>query len=90
MSNQTASITVYRTTTCPFCVAAAQALDDLGAVYEEVSPDNHPDRRSVTNEILPGHMTVPLIVVDGSPIGGYQELMGLQSQGKLQPMLFGD
>lgn len=89
MAQQTAKVTFYRTEYCPFCVAAARLLDGLGITYETVSLDDHPDRHNVTNAILPGHYTVPLVVVDDRPLGGYQELAALHADGELRPMLFG-
>ena len=89
MASQTAKVTMYRTEYCPFCVAAARLLDGLGVNYETVSLDDHPDRHSVTNTILPGHYTVPLVVVDDQPIGGYQELAALHADDELRSMLFG-
>jgi len=82
-------VTVYRTRWCPFCVAAARLLDQLGVVYEEISLDGHPDRRAFTSGILAGHTTVPLIVIGDEPIGGYQELAQLESAGRLGALLGG-
>ena len=82
-----AKVTVYRTRFCPFCVAAARLLDTLGVVYEEVSVDGHADRRSLTSGILAGHTTVPLIVIGEEPIGGYEELVQLESSGRLEELL---
>jgi len=76
-------ILVYRTRSCPFCVAAEQLLRSRGAVFEEVFLDDHPDRRAATAAILPGHYTVPLVVIDGEPLGGFTELQKLDAQGGL-------
>ena len=80
----TAKIQVYLTTTCPFCVAATQLLRDRGLDYEPIVLDQHPDRRGATDAILPGHKTVPLVVIDGKPIGGFRELTTLDESGELQ------
>ena len=90
MSEQTAKVTVYRTRYCPFCVAAARLLDQLGVSYEEVDLGGEPDRGSVTHAILPGHHTVPLVVIDQQPIGGYEELAALHGEGRLEAMLFAE
>jgi len=81
---------MYRTQFCPYCVDAAQLLDQLGVDYQTVSLDDHPNRRQATNEILPGHHTVPLVLIGGEPIGGYQELMALHGEDRLRPLIFGD
>ena len=89
MSEQRAKVTVYRTSTCPFCIAAAQLLDDRGIQVDEVSLDRHPDRRGFTSEILPGHGTVPLVVIDDRPSGGFDALRAMDASGELQKLVFG-
>lgn len=84
------SITVYRTRGCPFCVMVAELLKQLDVEFEEVFLDDRPDRQKVTSDILPGHHTVPLVVVDGEPIGGFDELRQLQAAGRLEGLLRGD
>jgi len=90
MPAQTAKVTVYRTRYCPFCVAADRMLRKLGVDFEEIPLDDHDDRRGFTAELMPGHYTVPLILIDDQPIGGYQEMMALQGDGRLEPMIFGE
>lgn len=76
-------VTVYRTATCPFCIAAVDLLREHGVAFEEVALDSHPDRRAFTASIKPGHRTVPLIVIDGQPIGGFDDLAALAADGGL-------
>ena len=45
-------------------------------------------RRGFVDQILPGHSTVPLVLIDGKPVGGYEELMALEASGELDRMLF--
>lgn len=80
---------MYRTSGCPFCVMAAEFLDGLGYEFEEVSLDDHPDRRELTNSILSGHYTVPLVVVGDRPVGGLDELQALHAAGELDQALRG-
>ena len=68
---------------------ATELLDSLGATVEEIDLDDHPDRASVTRAILPGHSTVPLVVIDDKPVGGFQELSALHQRGQLGEMIFG-
>lgn len=76
-------IVVYRTRSCPFCVAAETLLRSKGLEFEEVYLDDDPDRRGTTAKILPGHHTVPLVVIDSEPIGGFTELQALDARGGL-------
>ncbi len=54
--------TIYTSATCPWCVRAKLLLDKLGAEYEEIV-QKHPD-----------WPTVPYILKDRNPIGGFTEL----------------
>ncbi len=88
MPEQSAEVQVYRTRMCPFCVAAAAFLDQRGIRYDEVFLDNHPDRQAVTEALLPNHRTVPLIVIDGAPLGGFDQLRAADASGDLQRRVF--
>jgi len=67
---------MYTTSWCGFCVAAKRHLDDLGVPYEEVQVDGEPGFRQWLYETT-GGWTVPQIVIDGTPVGGYTELRRL-------------
>jgi glutaredoxin 3 len=82
-------IVIYRTVSCPFCVAAEELLRRKGAAFEQVYLDDHPDRRAFTRRLKPGHDTVPLVVVDGQPLGGFDALQALDARGELDAILRG-
>ena len=69
-------ITIYTTHWCGFCAAAKSFLDSHGIDYNEISVDDDPQFRQRLFD-LTGHWTVPQILVDGQPIGGYTELRRL-------------
>jgi glutaredoxin 3 len=75
-------ITMYTTSWCGYCVRAKMLLDSLGLPYEEISLDGDPQFRQRLLD-LTGGWTVPQIVIDGTPIGGYVELWRLEREGKL-------
>jgi glutaredoxin 3 len=75
-------ITMYTTRWCGYCVRAKALLDSRGLPYEEVNLDDDPQFRRRLNE-LTGGWTVPQIVIDGEPIGGYTELWRLDKSGAL-------
>ena len=68
---------------CSFCYAAKNLLAKRGLAYEEISLSENP---SVEQEMrkLTGGRTVPQIVIDGQPIGGYTELVELDMDGELE------
>jgi glutaredoxin 3 len=75
-------ITMYTTKWCGYCVRAKMLLDSLGLPYEEIGLDDDPRFRQRLFD-LTGGWTVPQIVIDGTPIGGYVELWRLEREGKL-------
>jgi glutaredoxin 3 len=80
-----ARIQMYTTAWCGYCVRAKALLDARGLAYEELSLDGDPSFRRRLLE-LTGHWTVPQILIDGEPIGGYTELAELDRAGKLDTL----
>jgi len=81
-----ARIRVYTTQWCGYCVRAKTLLEAKGVPYEEVALDDEPGFRARLHE-LTGSWTVPQIVIDGEPIGGYTELWKLDRDGRLDERL---
>jgi glutaredoxin 3 len=81
-----ARVKVYSTRWCGYCVRAKALLQSRGIEYEEVLMDADPGFRQHVFE-LSGRTTVPLITIDGEPIGGYAELHALDSSGRLRDLL---
>lgn len=77
---------MYTTRWCGYCVRAKALLDGKGLEYEEISLDDDPAFRSHLQE-LTGGWTVPQILIDGEPIGGYAELWRLDRSGALDERL---
>ena len=75
-------IQIYTTRWCGYCVRAKALLDGKGLPYEEILLDDDPDFRRTLHE-LTGGWTVPQILIDGTPIGGYAELWRLDKSGQL-------
>ena len=78
-------IQVYTTRWCGYCVRAKALLDSRGLEYEEINLDEDPAFRQKLFD-LTGGWTVPQIVIDGEPIGGYTELWRLDKAGALEPL----
>jgi glutaredoxin 3 len=77
-----ARVRVYSTRWCGYCVRAKTLLESRGIEYEEISLDDDPAFRQKLFD-LTGGWTVPQIVIDGRPIGGYTELWRLDRDGRL-------
>ncbi len=81
-----ATIVIYSTETCPYCVQAKKLLDSKGVTYTEIFVDKNPAERDTMVE-LSGRRTVPQIFIDGQHIGGCDDLYALDQAGKLDPLL---
>jgi glutaredoxin 3 len=81
-----ARIRVYSTRWCGYCVRAKSLLENRGIEYEEISLDDDPAFRQKLFD-LTGGWTVPQVLIDGRPIGGYTELWRLDRNGRLDDEL---
>jgi glutaredoxin 3 len=81
-----ATIQMYTTRWCGYCVRAKALLDSLGLEYEEIALDDDPRFRAHLQE-LTGGWTVPQILIGGRPIGGYTELWRLDREGRLTELI---
>ena len=81
-----AKIKIYSKTTCPACVMAKDLLTKKGASFEEVMLD---DKQEELQELIAktGMRTVPQIFINDELIGGCSDLMDLDRQNKLDPIL---
>jgi glutaredoxin 3 len=81
-----ARIRVYSTRWCGYCVRAKALLESRGLAYEEIALDDDPAFRQKLFD-LTGSWTVPQILIDGKPIGGYTELWRLDRDRRLDELL---
>ena len=81
-----ARVRIYSTRWCGYCVRAKSLLESRGIEYEEISLDDDPAFRQKLFD-LTGGWTVPQILIDGQPIGGYTELWRLDRDGGLDERL---
>jgi len=75
-------IRLYTTQWCGYCVRARMLLEARGLAFEEVSLDDDPAFRQTVYD-LGQRWTVPLVTIDGNPVGGYDELAALDRSGLL-------
>jgi glutaredoxin 3 len=77
---------MYTTTWCGYCVRAKVLLEAKGIEYDEINLDDDLYFRQKLLD-LSGGWTVPQILIDGKPIGGYTELWRLDKSGRLDEQL---
>lgn len=82
-----AEVTIYSGDSCSYCRQAKALLDSKGVSYTEnkMMLFNIFARRRIAR--LTGGHTVPQIVIDGEPIGGWDELSALDKAGELDAKL---
>ena len=81
------AVKMYTTAVCPYCVRAKQVLKAKGvAQIEEVRIDVDPAQREHMMQIT-GRRTVPQIFIGDTHVGGCDDLVALDNQGGLLPLL---
>lgn len=81
-------VTIYYKQTCPYCVRAEKLLRERGVSdLEKISIDTNREQRAAMIERSGGRTTVPQIFIDQAHIGGCDDLMALDRDGKLVTML---
>jgi glutaredoxin 3 len=83
----TTRVEIYTKWGCSYCARAKALLDGKGAAYAEYDITMGGPKRIEMLERVPGATTVPQIIIDGTPIGGCDDLYALDRTGKLDLML---
>jgi len=78
-------IVVYTTDPCARCIRAKDLLSARGLSFREVNLAKDPVGRRRLAEFT-GHMTFPQIVIGDEPVGGYQDLVDAERQGRLDQL----
>lgn len=82
-----ATVTMYSTGVCPYCVRAEMLLKQRGVTeIEKIRIDLDPEQRAIMMQRT-GRRTVPQIYIDDTHVGGYDDLAALDRAGGLMPLL---
>ena len=81
-----ASVVIYTTRFCPYCIHAKRLLDGKGVAYREIRVDFKPGLR---REMMArsGRRTVPQIWIGDTHVGGCDDLVALERNGRLDGLL---
>jgi len=82
-------ITIYTTSTCPYCVRAKRLLEKKGVAYEEIDAEGDDALWAWLLEKT-GQLTVPQVFAGERSLGGFTDIEALDRQGKLDPILRGE
>ena len=80
-------VEIYTSPLCGFCYQAKTLLNTKRVDFDEIDIIAHPDRKTEMLERSNGRHTVPQVFINNAHIGGCDELYGLDSEGKLDPLL---
>lgn len=80
-------VTIYTKPYCPYCVRAVMLLEKKGVEFTEVEAAFDPAKRQEMMQRAGGRATFPQIFVGDRHIGGCDEMMALERDGKLDPLL---
>ena len=79
-------VEIYTTRWCPDCHAAKSLFEEKGVLYDEVDAQD-PETRMAMIQRAHGRRTVPQIFVGDEHLGGYREVVMLDRDGKLDPII---
>ncbi len=80
-------VEIYTRTLCGFCARAKSLLDGKGVEYKEIDAGYDPIARGEMRKRSGGRNTFPQIFIGGDHVGGCDDLMALERDGKLDAML---
>lgn len=76
------TIEIYTRESCKFCAAAKRLLEKRKLPYQEVQLGSDPQLSKKIEEMT-RQTTTPRIFIDGKHIGGFDDLVELDQDGKL-------
>ncbi len=79
-------VVMYCSEICPFCTRARRLLKRKGVDYREIRVDKEPER-SAEMKKRGGGNAVPQIFIGDKPVGGFDDLVELDLDGELDPLL---
>lgn len=75
-------VQIYTTSWCPYCKNTKRFLAEKGVKFSEIDIEKEGMSREDLNKITGGN-SVPQIIIDEKPIGGYDNMMSLVQSGDL-------
>ena len=82
-----ADVVIYSSMLCGFCARAKKLLKEKGVDFEEIDVMMEPLRKKEMVQKAGGRTSVPQIFINGTHVGGSDDLYALEAEGKLDPLL---
>jgi glutaredoxin 3 len=80
-------VEIYTKTFCPYCWRAKLLLEAKGVQYREIAVDFGGELKQVMVQRASGKTTVPQIFIGEVHVGGCDDLVALERDGKLDQLL---
>lgn len=79
-------VTIYTRPYCPYCIRAVELLEEKGVPFTEIEAGFDPEKRQ---EMMrrSGRTTFPQIFIGERHIGGCDDMMALEREGRLDALL---
>jgi glutaredoxin 3 len=81
------TVEIYTKASCGFCTRAKRMLDMKKVDYREIAVDRGGPLKEEMVQRAKGRSTVPQIFINGRHVGGCDDLMALEYDGKLDALL---
>jgi glutaredoxin 3 len=82
-----ATIDIYTQPWCPYCARALNILNEKGAQVREINAPHGTPERAEAMQRSGGRTTVPQIFINGTHVGGCDDLVALERAGKLDALI---
>jgi glutaredoxin 3 len=82
-----ADVTIYTKPSCPYCLRALSLLRKKGVEFTEIEAAFDPEKRQEMIARANGRATFPQIFIGEQHIGGCDDMMALEFDGKLDALL---
>ncbi len=82
-----ADVVIYSSGFCPYCSWAKRMLDEKNVSYDEIRIDQVEGAQQEMLAKSEGQMTVPQIFIGDYHVGGYTDMVKLDQEGGLDPLL---
>ncbi len=80
-------VTIYTTPLCSYCAMAKRLLKSKNVTYTEIDVSGDAAQRAAMRTRAGGRNTVPQIFIGPTHVGGCDDILALESEGRLDTLL---
>lgn len=80
-------VTIYTRPYCPYCIRALELLEEKGADFTEIEAGFDAEKKREMIQRSGGRTTFPQIFIGEEHVGGCDDLVALEREGRLDALL---